>query len=239
MGVLYKLSFSSGKAYIGVTTRTIAYRFQQHSKMLQPNTLICRAWKKYGAPITPTLAIVENHILGETEQKAIKIFRTLKPHGYNMTPGGDFSPMLIPEIAARAARNRKGVIYSKQALANFRRGAKKRPKVSKPTRDKMATAGKLRKNNKGNGSIENVWLMNEAWRGKHHKKAARLKIAQSMLGNTRMLGKRHSEKTKKQMSESAKRRAEIPISEKTRRRISKAAKRSQTHRQRSADGKFR
>lgn len=103
MGELYRLDFENGKSYIGITTKTSKERLKGHAKASKKrnNVALYNAWNKYGIPKLSVIAIVENKFLAETEIKAISIFKTIVPFGYNSTPGGDISPMTVPEIAAK------------------------------------------------------------------------------------------------------------------------------------------
>ena len=140
MGALYRLDFSNGKSYIGITTKTAQKRFNGHrlrvSSGVLDNTLMYNAWRKYGEPKLIILAILENHMLKETEIAAIKAYNTFAPNGYNTTPGGDFPPLLNPEIA-------KKLIGNKNA-----KGSKH--ERSKEYRNKLSIALKGNKNSLGN-----------------------------------------------------------------------------------------
>ena len=109
-GQLYKLDFSSGKSYIGITHRCSEDRYQPHvlCAIKRGKGAVYQAWRKYGAPRLTVLAIIERYLLRETEARAVRVFGTLSPSGYNMTPGGDFNPMTLPEIARRAAASNTG-----------------------------------------------------------------------------------------------------------------------------------
>lgn len=102
MGHLYKLDFANGKSYIGITEKCPFRRLRSHkSASLNGNYRIHQAWRKHGDPKMTILAIIENKDLYDAEIKAIKVFNTLHPAGYNMSTGGEISPMKIPEIAAK------------------------------------------------------------------------------------------------------------------------------------------
>ena len=90
MGHLYKLAFNSGKSYIGITRNCPKLRFLQHSHVVKKGaqTIMAKAWRKYGPPNLITLAVIEDSMLSLTEQSAIKAFGTISPCGYNMTTGG-------------------------------------------------------------------------------------------------------------------------------------------------------
>lgn len=94
MAELYKLDFASGKSYIGVTHKTSQARYGGHawSSFKGGHYLIHRAWRKYGAPKLKVLAVVEDHMLEDSERRAVEVFGTLHPGGYNMIPGGELTP---------------------------------------------------------------------------------------------------------------------------------------------------
>jgi len=103
MGLLYKLTFSSGKSYIGVTSKSMATRLRSHKAIIaigRPSVLY-NAWRKYGDPVVEILGEFSGKALYAAEIEAIARLGTLHPGGYNSTPGGEESPMLIPEIAAK------------------------------------------------------------------------------------------------------------------------------------------
>ena len=91
MGQLYRLDFESGKSYIGISSKSAEIRFRSHMKAVNggADTLLCRAWRKYGAPVLTVLAIVEDDDLFEVEKRAIAVLNTKTPNGYNSTDGGE------------------------------------------------------------------------------------------------------------------------------------------------------
>lgn len=90
MGFLYRLDFSSGKSYIGVTKVSVADRLKRHRYASSRRKLpIYSAWAKHGAPSVVTLAEVDNADLVMVETNAIRVFSTQVPGGYNLTAGGD------------------------------------------------------------------------------------------------------------------------------------------------------
>lgn len=110
MGELYRLDFASGKAYIGITIKTAAHRFIGHRRAARSSGkgVVYKAWRKYGEPVLTVLAVVCDRDLYETERRAIKVFGTRYPHGYNFTDGGDIPPSLAPEVAEKISFALKG-----------------------------------------------------------------------------------------------------------------------------------
>lgn len=89
---LYKLSFkSTKKEYIGITTRSINLRFNQH---INPNvkikSLVQKAIAKHGNPKLEILSECDDwELLCLAEMEAIDKYGTFSPKGYNLTFGGD------------------------------------------------------------------------------------------------------------------------------------------------------
>lgn len=114
-GELYRLKFSSGKSYIGITMAGSLSRFNGHRKSALKGSkcAVHRAWRKYGEPIITILktGLTLDKLL-IAEKRAIKKFRTMIPNGYNMTPGGEISPTNVPEIWARMLKIFKSPEFS-------------------------------------------------------------------------------------------------------------------------------
>jgi len=140
MGELYKLEFPNGKAYIGITKKTAVHRLNQHKTMLRggKHTALYNAWRKHCEPKLVVLAIVEDYDLAETEIRAIKVFNTLVPNGYNMTEGGQTSPSLSPSAKLKMSLAKLGKPNASVAASNKRR------EYSKETKVKMSAAAKGR-----------------------------------------------------------------------------------------------
>ena len=103
MGIIYKLTFSNDKIYIGMTKTSLEQRLRSHradSARSNPKLAVHRAWKKHGAPVATALAVVENEDLAATEVRAIRAFDSFRK-GYNLTPGGEASPMLVPAVVEK------------------------------------------------------------------------------------------------------------------------------------------
>ena len=117
MGLIYKLTFSNGKVYIGMTRVSLRKRLYCHafkSKAEKPKLPVHRAWKLHGEPASEILAIVENPVLGETRK--------------GMRAG-------IPKSAETRLRMSK----SRKGKSNGREGSKH----SQETKNKMAEVRKL------------------------------------------------------------------------------------------------
>lgn len=111
MGTIYKLDFASGKSYVGITIRSIKHRVGQHRHAAArgDQALIYKAWRKYGAP---TVVVLEENVptqeLLNAEVQYVDLFGTLRPRGYNSTPGGDAIAAQQPEIRKKISETLRG-----------------------------------------------------------------------------------------------------------------------------------
>lgn len=221
MGFLYRLDFTSDKSYIGVTIGKALSRFYGHSRSVKKGSqyLVHKAWRKYGPPKLQVLAVVEDYDLLATEQRAVAVFNTMSPHGYNMTPGGDTSPTSVPEIAAKVSVAMMGHDVSEETREKLSIAFKGKPldevrakafgkywlgrKHSTKSKKKMSKAQKGRTFSK-----ESREKMSISRTGKVQSVETCEKRSKSMKGKpSHMLGKKHSKKTRKKMSDSHKARA--------------------------------
>ena len=78
-------------------------RWHLHRVRANKSWAVARAIAKYGWNNVHKEVLVEapNELLNEYEVKFIDLLGTLKPNGYNLTPGGDFNPMDSEEVSAR------------------------------------------------------------------------------------------------------------------------------------------
>lgn len=132
MGFLYRLLFPNGKSYVGITTKSAEIRFSAHKANAfcsfkkganNKRTPLYAAWRKHGEPKLIVIAEMENHSLAAAEVAAIAEFNCVHPNGYNLTPGGEVSPMTNPLIVAKMKISRAGFKPSRESIE---RGAAKR-----------------------------------------------------------------------------------------------------------------
>ena len=83
------------KGYIGITAKRPETRFIEHlsvARLGRRMTYLAKAMRKYGTDAF-TLTVLRQaktwEELCELEMSAIAIYNTLKPHGYNLTKGGE------------------------------------------------------------------------------------------------------------------------------------------------------
>ena len=129
MGYVYKLTFSSGKSYIGLTSRTVMQRIDQHrmdSKSPKRSFAVHHAWNKYGDPTVEILCEASGDELAEAERRAIVEHGTISPRGYNLSIGGDM-PLFSDETRERMSKARIGRKFGdehKQRISEALKGRK-------------------------------------------------------------------------------------------------------------------
>jgi len=171
MGELYRLEFSNGKSYVGLSTINAKHRFKQHVRGFlrgKKKLPVYAAWAKYGAPTLHVLAVVEDADIQASEIRAIAVFNTVVPNGYNVSVGGSVSAMKNPEAAKKLSAALTG------------------RKLSAEHRAKLVEAHKTRTTYMQKGFV--------------HTDAAKEKIRASAMGNKNAAGKPKSEETKRKMS---------------------------------------
>lgn len=209
MGYLYKLDFEGGKSYIGITTKGVEHRFNKHrlSAIGGSSLAVHRAWRVHGAPEKSILAILEDDELASAEIKAIKAYNTLAPNGYNLSLGGETSPMRNPYVAAKMLGNKHslGVFPSAETRAKLS-AARIGKKLSPETRAKVSEARmgmKFSKETKARisasksgvrQSIESVLKRSASLKGHKVSESTREKISNALKG------KPLSEETKMKLS---------------------------------------
>jgi hypothetical protein len=110
MGCLYSLTFPSGKAYIGISSRDAETRFTGHVKHATTGrrNAVHRAILKYGRDnvVVRTIVVASDlAYLKDLEKKAIMLYCTVSPHGYNMTNGGEDSGFWCEETREKARKS--------------------------------------------------------------------------------------------------------------------------------------
>ena len=113
MGIIYKLTSPSGKAYIGKSTTDLVQRVRVHCCAKSTCPAIKAAIAKYGVDNfkQEVLAIASDGELNALEKHFIQMHGTYGKGGYNLTPGGEVQPMKCPEMVEkmRATRRRPDV----------------------------------------------------------------------------------------------------------------------------------
>lgn len=118
-GTVYKITNKlNGKAYVGITTKSIQERFDAHlNRATRERSAIQNAMKKYGkdnfeiVEIDTATTEVE---LFEKERFWIAHFNTFSENGYNLTEGGGGIVNMSQEIRAKISKSKTGIPCLKQ-----------------------------------------------------------------------------------------------------------------------------
>lgn len=182
--------------YVGQSIN-IQKRFGEHRRATSlGHSRIDNAINKYGVEnfSFEVIMTIENDTekLNDAEREWIAILNTYEDDfHYNLTPGGDFNPMKIPEIAAKiSGENNPAKLSEVRAKMSAALSGENHPmygkKHTQETRKKMSKAH--------SGKNNHMY-------GKKHSEETRNKISKANSGeNHYMYGKKHSEDTKKKMS---------------------------------------
>jgi len=145
---LYCLDFPNGKKYVGLTQRP-ARRFRDHrGSAAKGNNPVQKAIRKYGMPPLRVLCAGTKEYIADLEIKAIAAFQTRNADfGYNVSLGGDLSPSLVPEVAAKISSAQRNSARNLAHLAKLSAANKgqKRPPLSPEHRAKLGAASRGRK----------------------------------------------------------------------------------------------
>lgn len=163
----------TGQQYIGQSIH-IYQRWHEHIKKSRLNTYIDRAIKKYGADNFDLKVICEleqdDDLLNEMEKYYVWKYNTYEDDfHYNLTPGGDFNPMKVPEIAAKVSTAMSGennpMYGKKHSKETIKKMSKAKSGENNPMKNPEIAAKISGKNNPNYG-----WLSDE-----HREKISRAK----------------------------------------------------------------
>lgn len=231
---LYVAEFPNGKRYFGITSKSLSTRIKAHHSAARNGSRlpVHGAIKKYSDKVQfSALAIGERDLIRDLEIEFIRYFHTRdRLRGYNVALGGNISPMMTPEIAAK----RKGIPLSpatRAAAIVWHRGRK----PSEETRRKISVS--LLGNKRAAGQ---EWpearraALREKMTGSHHVSAeGRLRLSKIKKGVKRspeiseMLSRVHKGKiiTEEHRAAISKKLKGRPKSAETRAKISAAHRR--------------
>lgn len=207
MGELYKLDFVNGKSYIGISVKGAAHRYLAHKGRAKSNcktsTPLYNAWRKHGAPTMTVLAVLEDRELASTEQRAIAAYGTLFPEGYNLTVGGEVSPMTLPEVRAKVSA----------ALMGREIPASTRAAVSLASKGNKHTLGMKVHSEEHKAMMSEKMKGNSFAKGHAMSEERRKATSERSKGNAYNVGRRASEETKEKMrlAQAARRQRELEL----------------------------
>lgn len=175
-GIYMIKNIITNQMYIGQSIN-IERRWREHCNLKDIKySYLERAIKKYGDK-NFTLSIIEKidniSILNEREQYWIKYYNTYEDKNhYNLTPGGDFNPMLLPEVVNKL----KGRILSDET----------KKKISEAHKGKTLSSEHRKKISKGNKnkiiSQETRNKISQSKKGYHHTNKTKEKISKTKTG---------------------------------------------------------
>jgi group I intron endonuclease len=135
---LYRLTSPSGKVYIGIT-KNVRKRWLEHSHAARCGSkcALHHAIRKYGFESFKKEVLVKSYFnyIKDLEIKAIEMYSTMIPHGYNMTAGGDgtIGYVFTKEDRQRKSLALKGRVFSDELKRklSFAHKGKKMPEEQK------------------------------------------------------------------------------------------------------------
>lgn len=193
MGALYRVTAPSGKAYIGISSKTTEQRWKKHVEHAlgkRTSGALYAAMRKYGSDNfkVETLVIADDwEYLCDLEKKAIHAYNTKAPFGYNVTDGGE--GVLGPrsdEVKARISIAQKKRFENPEQRALLAQYAAKSSEITKARHAAQRVDGlapweqKKRKNTLRNGSPEHRALVSERTKAAMSKPEVKAKLAASV-----------------------------------------------------------
>lgn len=223
MHILYKLTFASGKSYIGQTVRALPIRIIAHRTSAKNGSQlpVHAAWRKYGEPEIAVIAEFDSHDeLHAAEIAAIAEHQTRAPGGYNISIGGDTAPSKNPEVAAKIAAKAKGRKLDPKFSGLFSEVTKRHwqnPEYREKVSAGLKAAWTEEKRRERGEQAKANWEKRRAAGLAGHSEETKAKIAAK--------ARNMSDETRRRMSESAKKRIREPKSAETRAKIAENSRR--------------
>ena len=106
------LNMSTGKCYVGYTTKSLKIRLDQHMTEVRRGSTksLHQSIRDYGID-NFIFWVIDKNVPGdqlkEKERYYVSLYNTEDPHGYNMTKGGDISPSTNPKVVAKISQSVK------------------------------------------------------------------------------------------------------------------------------------
>lgn len=124
---IYKLTFASGKVYIGQTIKTVEHRFNHHRNCMSAGSKIPvhAAWRKHGEPTVECLGQYPDLVaLNAAEVAAIAAHGSIAPGGYNIALGGDNNGTSHPLARAKMSASSTGKVATDETRAKVAAASK-------------------------------------------------------------------------------------------------------------------
>lgn len=190
----------NGKRYVGITGRSVEKRWL-NGKGYQYNAHFNNAIKKYGWDNFEHQIIAKDLTKREAEEMEIKLIKEWNLQdcnlGYNLADGGN---IINDSTKKKISQSLQGHKISDETRDKIRKTLKGRPANPKVV-EKLAAYRKGR-----SLSEEHKRKIAQSERGKKLSDETKEKLRMAAMGNTNMLGKKHSEETRRKMSEKVKKR---------------------------------
>jgi hypothetical protein len=217
MFTLYRLTFSSGKVYIGQTSRPFKVRMNAHRTAANRGSMLpvhC-AWRAHGEPTAEVICTLNTQDeLNAAEVATIKALNTLSPHGYNISLGGDMAPSKNPEVAAKIAAKAKGRKHKDvHRWAESTRANWKDPEYREKVAAGVDASWTPERREKTSEKFKALWAKRKA-EGWTMSEETREKLRKKVV----------TDESRAKMSESAKKRERKPQSDATRKKRSEMMK---------------
>lgn len=199
-GVIYKLTSPNNKIYIGQTinfkNRCRKYKYNEFKRQIKLwNNCVKYKWN----PID-TIEIIEVCLIDDLDNREI----------YWINKCDSFNYGLNSDLGGKGRRGFKHSDKTKEKLRKINFGKKHTEdtkmkisqaskNISEETREKKRNASKGRKHTE-----ETKLMIGNLNRGRKLTEEQKLKVSKANIGNKKMLGKHHSNETKKKISDSKK-----------------------------------
>lgn len=217
MFTLYRFTFSSGKVYIGQTTRPLKVRVSAHRAGAKRGSLLAVhcAWRQYGEPVVDVIGVFASQDeLNAAECATIVALNTLSPNGYNISRGGDMAPSTNPEVAAKISAKAKGRKHENtETWARSSREKWKSEEYRQKVFDGVARSWTAERKAIVTAAINAMWAKRKA-EGWTMPETTKEKLRKKVF----------SAETRAKMSDSAKKRKREPVSDATRQKHSEQMK---------------
>jgi len=130
-GTIYKLTFPNGKVYIGQTT-DYEGRMREHARLARKGkrSKLYHGWRKNGDPTMEPICRCPVSSLLPLEEYFVNRFDSYA-NGYNSTPGGETSPMLVKDISKVVTEKRTAWARTKEGKAKLSQGQRNRTPAAK------------------------------------------------------------------------------------------------------------
>lgn len=199
MAFLYQLTAPNGKAYLGITNHSPEQRWGGHlySALKNSKLAIHCAIRKYGWDNFKKEVLVEGTFayVKDLEVKAIAVFNTFAPNGYNLTKGGDGITGVTFKHTDEAKAKISAASLSMSAESHEKASVALKALYADPVWKAKKLSTSLR------GSAHPQFGRASTFRGKKHtpETIAKMQLAQKGHLGT-MNGKHHTEEAKEKIA---------------------------------------